>query len=139
MNLTNGVDIVEIDRIERAVDRFGTRFLSRVFSEAEIARCRQRPSELAARFAAKEAVAKALGVGMSILSPLGIAWHDVETLNEPSGRPYLVLHARAEYLAEDQGLSQWSISLTHDGGFAIAFVVAWGPSQAPNPHSNQQN
>jgi holo-[acyl-carrier protein] synthase len=127
MNLTNGVDIVEIDRIARAIDRFGERFLIRVFSEAEITRSRRRPSELAARFAAKEAVAKALGVGMSILSPLGIGWHDVETLNEPSGKPYLVLHARAGYLAEDQGLARWSISLTHDGGLAVAFVVAWGP------------
>jgi holo-[acyl-carrier protein] synthase len=127
MNLTNGVDIVEIARIERVLDRFGDRFLARVFSAAEIARSRQRPSELAARFAAKEAVAKALGVGMAILAPLGIGWHDVETLNEPSGRPYVILHGRAHHLAQEQGLAQWSISLTHDGGFAIAFVVAWGP------------
>jgi holo-[acyl-carrier protein] synthase len=127
MNLTNGVDIVEIARIERVLDRFGDRFLARVFSTSEIARSRRRPSELAARFAAKEAVAKALGVGMAILSPLGIGWHDVETLNEPSGKPYVILHARADHLAQEQGLAQWSISLTHDGGFAIAFVVAWGP------------
>ena len=126
MNLTNGVDLVEIRRIQRAMDRFGDRFLTRVFSEREIAHSRRRHSELAARFAAKEAVAKALGVGMAILSPLGIAWHDVETLNEPSGKPYLVLHGRAQSLAEDLGFDQWSISLTHDGGFAIAFVVAWG-------------
>ncbi len=127
MNLTNGVDMVEIARIDRVLTRFDDRFLSRVYSDAEIARSRRRPAELAARFAAKEAVAKALGVGMSILSPLGIAWHDVETLNEPSGKPYVILHARAQDLAEEQGLSQWSISLTHDGGFALAFVVAWGP------------
>lgn len=128
MNLTNGVDLVEISRIERALDRFGDRFLQRVFSDAEIARSRRRPAELAARFAAKEAVAKALGVGMAILSPLGIAWHDVETLNEPSGKPYLVLYGRARALAQEQGLARWSVSLTHDGGLAVAFVVAWGSS-----------
>ena len=133
MNLTNGVDIVDIQRIERVLNRFGDRFLRRVYSDAEISRSRRRSTELAARFAAKEAVAKALGVGMAILSPLGIEWHDVETLNEPSGRPYLVLHGRAERLADQQNLSHWSISLTHDGGLAVAFVVAWGPINDDRP------
>lgn len=138
MNLMTGVDMVEIARIERVLNRFGGRFLHRVYSEAEIARSRRRPAELAARFAAKEAVAKALGVGMAILSPLGIAWHNVETLNEPSGKPYVVLHGRAQDLAEAQGLSQWSISLTHDGGFALAFVVAWGHKQAHRTNTDKE-
>ena len=122
--LTTGVDLAEISRIERLLERFGDRFLVRVYTPAEILRSRRRPAELAARFAAKEAVAKALGVGMRILSPLGIGWQDVETLNEITGKPYVVLHGRARELAEAQGLSQWAISLSHDGGMAVAFVVA---------------
>jgi len=61
---------------------------------------------------------------MRMLSPLGIGWLDVETLNEPSGKPYLVLHGRAESLASQMGLAHWSVSLSHDGGMAIALVVA---------------
>ena len=124
--LTTGVDIVEISRIERALTRFGERFLSRVYTQDEIRYSRARPSELAARFAAKEAVAKALGVGMRMLSPIGIHWHDVEVLNARSGKPYLVLHGQAQRLAQEQHLTEWSISLTHDGGIAMAFVVALG-------------
>lgn len=122
--LTTGVDLVDIPRIERALARFGPRFLSRVFTADEVRYSRGRPAELAARFAAKEAVAKALGVGMRILSPAGIAWQDVETLNQRSGKPYVTLHGRARTLADAQGLTEWAISLSHDGGFAIAFVVA---------------
>jgi holo-[acyl-carrier protein] synthase len=122
--LTTGVDLVEIPRIKRALDRYGDRFLARVYTQAEVRYSRGRPQELAVRFAAKEAVAKALGVGMRLLSPAGINWHDVETLNERSGKPYVNLRGRAEQLAADQGLTVWSISLSHDGGLAIAFVVA---------------
>ncbi|MGC9347912.1 MAG: holo-ACP synthase [Anaerolineae bacterium] len=122
--LTTGVDLVEIPRIERALTRYGDRFLERVFTPLEVHYSRRRPQELAVRFAAKEAVSKALGVGMRILSPAGINWHDVETLNEKTGKPYLALHGRAERLAIEQGLTIWSVSLSHDGGLAIAFVVA---------------
>ncbi|HOT90468.1 MAG TPA: holo-ACP synthase [Anaerolineae bacterium] len=124
--LTAGVDLVEIPRIERALARFGEKFLARVYTPDEVRYSRGRPAELAARFAAKEAVAKALGVGVRILSPAGIGWLDVETLNEASGKPYLILHGRARTLAEAQGLNEWAISLSHDGGMAIAFVVATG-------------
>ena len=122
--LTTGVDLVDIPRIERALDRFGPRFLDRVFTADEVRYSRGRAAELAARFAAKEAVAKALGVGMRILSPAGIGWKDVETLNERGGKPYVTLHGRARKLADAQGFTEWAISLSHDGGFAIAFVVA---------------
>ncbi len=122
--LTTGVDLVDIPRIERALARFGERFLARVFTPDEVRYSHGRPAELAARFAAKEAVAKALGVGMRVLSPAGIGWLDVETLNEASGKPYVILHGRAQALAEAQGLYEWSISLSHDKGIAIAFVVA---------------
>lgn len=124
MMLSTGVDLVRIERIERAISRFGQRFLDRVFTPDEVRYSRHRPSELAARFAAKEAVSKALGVGMRVLSPRGIGWLDVETLNEPGGKPFVILHNRAQHLAQEQGLDTWAISLSHDGGLAIAFVVA---------------
>ncbi len=122
--LTTGVDLVDIPRIERALDRFGDKFLARVYTSDEVRYSRGRPAELAARFAAKEAVAKALGVGMRVLSPTGIGWLEVETLNEMSGKPYVILHGRARTLAEAQGLTEWAVSLSHDSGLAIAFVVA---------------
>lgn len=122
--LVTGVDLVDIPRIERILERYGDRFLERVYSPNEIRSSRKRPAELAARFAAKEAVSKALGVGVRVLSPSGIGWQDVETLNESSGKPYLRLHGRAAALAQAQNLTEWAISLSHDGGFAIAFVVA---------------
>ncbi len=125
--LTTGVDLVDIPRIERALSRFGERFLARVFTADEVRYSRGRSAELAARFAAKEAVAKALGVGMRILSPAGIDWLDVETLNEVSGKPYVILRGRAGTLAKAQGLSEWSLSLSHDKGIAIAFVIAASP------------
>ncbi len=121
--LTTGVDLVEISRIERALTRFGERFLDRVYTPDEVRYSRNRPAELAVRFAAKEAVAKALGVGMRMLSPIGIGWHDVEVLNERSGKPYIILHGQAKKLATTQHLNEWSLSLTHDAGLAIAFVV----------------
>jgi len=122
--LTTGIDLVAIPRTERLLARYGERFLNRVYTPTEILYSRNRPAELAARFAAKEAVAKALGVGMRMLSPLGIDWHDVEVLNAPSGKPYIVLHGRARALAEAQKLHEWALSLTHESDLAIAFVVA---------------
>ncbi|MFN2109595.1 MAG: holo-ACP synthase [Anaerolineae bacterium] len=122
--LTTGVDLVDIPRIERVLHRYGEKFLTRVYTPEEVRYSRGRPAELAARFAAKEAVAKALGVGMRVLSPVGIGWREVETLNEVGGKPYVILHGRARALAQAQGLTEWAISLSHDGGIAIAFVVA---------------
>lgn len=126
MKLSSGIDLVEVARIERALARHGDRFLERVYTPREVRAGRGRAPELAARFAAKEAVSKALGVGMRIMSPLGIAWEDVETLNERSGKPYLVLSGRAQALADELGLTTWSVSLSHDGGIAAAVVVALG-------------
>ncbi|MBN1487217.1 MAG: holo-ACP synthase [Anaerolineae bacterium] len=124
--LATGVDLVNISRVERALTRFGERFLHRIYTPAEILYSRNRVAELAVRFAAKEATAKALGVGMRMLSPIGIGWQDVETLNAPSGKPYIILYNRAQELAAAQNLTQWAISLSHDNGMAIAFVVALG-------------
>ena len=124
--LVTGVDLVEIPRVARLLQRYGDRFLQRVYTPDEIRFSRGRPAELAVRFAAKEAVSKALGVGVRVLSPAGIGWQEVATLNEASGKPYLILRGRAKALAQAQALETWSISLSHDADLAIAFVVALG-------------
>jgi holo-[acyl-carrier protein] synthase len=115
-----GVDLVEIARISRAVERWGQRFLRRVWTERELALCRGRLPELAARFAAKEAVSKALGTGMAD----GITWLDIEVLSDLSGKPVLYLHGEARRRAARLGLDSWAISLSHSAHLACAFVVA---------------
>ena len=122
--LTTGVDLVEIARVERALERHGDRFLERVFTQAEVLYCRARPPELAARFAAKEAVSKALGVGMRMMSRDGINWRDAEIVGDMRGKPLIRLHGRAAERAEELGLTEWAVSLSHTREQAIAFVVA---------------
>jgi holo-[acyl-carrier protein] synthase len=122
--LATGVDLVEIARIERAVNQHGDRFLQRVFTQNEILYCRGRVAELAARFAAKEAVSKALGVGLRAMARDGIYWKDVEVTGDRRGKPLVRLFGRAAERAEELGLTEWSISLTHTKEHAIAFVVA---------------
>lgn len=122
--LTTGVDLIEIARIEAAIARFGERFLQRIYTPAELAYCRGRASELAARFAAKEAVAKALGVGLAFMAADGVGCREIEVLSDERGKPYLVLHGRARARAEALGLGDWSLSLSHARDIAIAFVVA---------------
>ena len=122
--LRTGVDTIEIARVQAAIDRHGDRFLARVYTEGELADCRGRVESLAARFAAKEAVAKALGTG---LWRQGVGWTDIEVRRQPeSGAPVLYLHDAAGALAAELGLHEWSISLSHDRMNAIAFVVAMG-------------
>ena len=113
-----GVDIVEIARIERAMNRWGGRFLNRVYTEAEREFCRGRVSELAARFAAKEAVMKALGTGRR-----GIGWREIEILPNRRGKPLIYLHGRARSRAEKLGVLELDISLSHSRELAIASVV----------------
>lgn len=126
MSLSVGVDVVELGRLRQVVDRFGDRFLARIYTEEELVYARRRLPELAARFAAKEAVSKALGVGMRHLNPQGIGWHEVEVLSERGGKPVLRLTGRARELAEEQGLHEWAVSLSHERDRALAFVVALG-------------
>lgn len=126
MILTTGVDLIELDRVRRLVARYGDRVLNRVYTPAELAHCRGRVPELAARFAAKEAVAKALGVGLRIMARDGVDWHDVETLPDPRGKPVVHLHGRAAARAAELGLTAWSISLSHGRDVTVAFVVAMG-------------
>jgi holo-[acyl-carrier protein] synthase len=122
--LTTGVDLVSIPRLERAVVQHGERFLVRIYTPAELLWCRGRVPELAARFAAKEAVAKALGVGMRLLNPSGIYFPDVEVMADRQGKPYVVLHGRAQERASELKLTEWAISLSHEREMAIALVVA---------------
>uniref|UniRef100_A0A7C1JW07 Holo-[acyl-carrier-protein] synthase n=1 Tax=Caldilinea aerophila TaxID=133453 RepID=A0A7C1JW07_9CHLR len=121
--LRTGVDIIEIERVRAAIDAHGERFLRRVYTEAELACCGDRVESLAARFAAKEAVAKALGVGVW---REGIAWTDIEVLRDERGAPALHLHGAAAALAAEQGLVTWSLSLSHHRTQAVAFVIAMG-------------
>ena len=114
-----GIDTMEIDRIKATLDRFGERFLRRVYTEREAARYRNRPSELAARFAAKEAVMKALGTGVR-----GIRWRDIEIVSNRRGKPIVVLHETAARRASLLGFTHIGVSLTHSRTDAIAMVVA---------------
>jgi len=117
--LSVGVDMVEIPRIARALERWGERFLHKVYTEEEVAYCRGRVPELAARFAAKEAISKALGTGM-----VGIRWTDMEVLGDRRGKPVVTLYGRALARARELGLEEWAVSLSHSRDSAIAVVVA---------------
>jgi len=122
--LSTGVDLIEIARVERILSRYGERFLARVFTPAEVLYCRGRTAELAARFAAKEAVSKALGVGVRMIARDGIHWQDVEVVGDPRGKPLVHLYGRAAERAAELGLAEWAISLSHTREHAIALVVA---------------
>lgn len=120
--LRTGVDLIETERIQAAITRHGQRFLTRVYTTNELEICQGRMESLAGRFAAKEAVAKALGTG---IWRNGIDWTDIEIRrDEMTGAPVLTLHAAAAAQAQHLGLTEWSLSLSHDRERAIAFVVA---------------
>ena len=124
--LSTGVDIIYIPRVQKALGLYGERFLQRVFTSREIRSCRGHASEFAVRFAAKEAVSKALGVGMRIMAYNGIGFHDVEILPDSNGKPHIHLHGWASECAQEIGLNKWAVSLTHEREYAVAFVVATG-------------
>ena len=115
---TVGIDIIEIDRIRKALERWGDGFLNRVYTPTEQAIYRNRIPELAARFAGKEAVMKALGTGNR-----GVAWREIEILANRRGKPNVHLHGRARERAKALGLGELAISLTHSNEFAIASVM----------------
>jgi holo-[acyl-carrier protein] synthase len=119
-----GIDIVELERVAAVVERHGQRFIDRVYTPIEAAICRGRPAELAARFAAKEAVMKALGTGAR-----GVAWREIEVLLNRRGKPLAYLHGRARERAKDIGLDGLDLSLSHSRQYAVAFVVASADSQ----------
>ena len=119
MILRTGVDFLEIERLRESTLLHGEHFLSRIFTSAEQAECGDNYASLAARFAAKEAVSKALGTGIG-----DVGWQDIEILRADSGAPQLVLHGYAERLATQLGLKTWSVSLSHTREHAVAMVVA---------------
>ena len=121
MLVGTGIDIVEIDRIAFSIERYGHRFLERIFTPDEIAYCRRKRNaaeSFAARFAAKEAGAKALGTGIQH----GVTWTELEVRREPGHRPTLHFSGRAQAIATKLGVRQISLSLTHDKRTAIASV-----------------
>lgn len=121
MILRTGIDMVDIDRLGRLVGRYGQRFLQRVFTPQEVEECAGRVDSLAARFAAKEAAAKALGCGIG-----PVAWVEIEVIRADGSAPSLRLSGNAARLAAEQGLTHWSLSLSHTPTLAIAAVVALG-------------
>jgi holo-[acyl-carrier protein] synthase len=122
MIVGTGVDLAEVPRIRESIERFGDRFVSRIYTEREIAYVQKKANKYeryAARFAAKEAGMKALGTGWR----RGIQWKDFEVANLPSGRPTLLLHGEAERIAQQMGVTTIHLSLTHTAENALAYVL----------------
>lgn len=117
-----GIDLIRVERLQRILERWGSRFEQRVFTEAETEACSARKpyaSCLAMRFAAKEAFVKALGIGMR--AP--VLWLDIEVRNNPMGKPEIFLSARASDYCKEQGVLSWHLSLTDDGEYGAALVI----------------
>ena len=119
--LRTGIDLIEIERVRSLLERYGDRFLERVFTPQEIAEVGENVPSLAGRFAAKEAVAKALGTGIG-----AVAWREIEILRGPQREPVLHLHGAAAELAEALGLDEWSVSISHSQTDAVGMAVARG-------------
>ncbi len=120
--LRTGIDLIEIGRLDSIQPRIRERFLARVYTPGELEESQGAAAFLAGRFAAKEAVAKALGCGIG-----PVRWQDIEIRHGPQGEPVLRLHGRAAELANQQGLATWSISISHSQSHAVAVAVAIGP------------
>jgi holo-[acyl-carrier protein] synthase len=117
--LACGVDMIEVHRIDEAILRYGDRFFNRFFTAQELIDAHGRTPALAARFAAKEAAAKALGTGIG-----DVEWKEIEILRGPRGEPILNLKGKAQTLAQERGWREWSVSLSHTHEHAIAMVTA---------------
>ena len=116
--LVTGVDIIEIPRIRRVAERYGNRFYRRIYTDGETAYCRGRAPQLASRFAAKEAVMKALGTGIR-----GVRWKDIEVVRQRGRAPTIQLHGTALARAERLGIEHLAVSLSHSEEYAVASVV----------------
>jgi holo-[acyl-carrier protein] synthase len=121
MLLRTGVDLIEISRIEEVVARHGKHYLERIYTPAELEQCGKRAESLAGRFAAKEAVAKALGCGIG-----DISWKEIEVLGGEQNAPVLTLYGAAKKMAKEIGLTNWSVSISHSQSHSVAFVVMIG-------------
>ncbi len=122
MIVGTGVDIVETERIEQALERHGERFVRRLYTPGETAYCekfKDKAERYAARFAAKEAAFKALGTGWRS----GVRWLDVEVIHEPGGKPLLSLTGRARELAERLGVNRTQLSISHTDRYSLAQVI----------------
>lgn len=117
-SISVGTDIIEIHRIEQAFLSWQSSFLRRIYTEAELQSCHNRASSLAARFAAKEAVMKALGTGTN-----EVKWRDIEILSNSEGAPVVQLHARAQRKAEENGIAKFSVTMSHCKEYAVAVVI----------------
>ena len=122
--LHSGIDIIEIDRIQNVLIKHPKRFLRKIFTEYEINYCRGRATQLAARFASKEAAMKALGTGIR-----GVGWREVEVQRLRSGKPYIILHGRAKKRAELMGIKKIELSISHSKNLATAMVIMYKWSQ----------
>jgi holo-[acyl-carrier protein] synthase len=118
-----GIDIIKVERIRAALDRFGDRFSARVLTPSERRYVRDRPETFAGRWAAKEAVSKVLGLGVR-----GIGWRDIEVERLPTGQPAIRLHGRAAARAEQLGMGRIALSITHEADYAVA--IAFGIRRA---------
>lgn len=116
-----GIDIIEIPRIEQALERWGERFVRRIYTEPELKLCRNKPNILAVRFAGKEAVMKLLGTGVR-----GVCWREIEVLSHASGKPFVRLSGGALKVARRLGLSDIAVSLSHSRDYAVASVFSTG-------------
>ena len=116
--LTTGVDVIEIDRIERVVARWGNRFLERIYTPEELTYCKGKFNRLAARFAAKEAVMKALGTGRR-----GVSWQEIEIIRTPELNPSVHLKGRARTKANEMELDVIQLTLSHSTDYAVAFAI----------------
>ena len=117
-----GIDLVDVKRMGGVIDRWGKRFINRIFTAKEIGFCVQGPksvSSLALRFAAKEAFSKAIGLGMK----KGIRWRDIEIVHNPSGRPDLKVTGKALSFCHKEGINRWYVTLSDEGDYGIAVVV----------------
>lgn len=120
-DLRTGIDLIEIKRVEHVIHQYGTRFLARIYTPGELEEVGNNTPSLAARFAAKEAVSKALGVGIGKVS-----WQEIEVLRGSNNEPILSLHGAAARIAKMHNLTVWSISLSHTRDYAMAVVVMTG-------------
>ena len=121
--IAHGIDRVDFGRIEQMLDKHGERFLDRVFTareQADAAAVKNRIEKLAGRFAAKEAVMKRVGTGWRD----GVAWTDIEVVNNPLGQPVVTLRGKVQELVETMGLGPVALSITHTANFAMASAVA---------------
>jgi holo-[acyl-carrier protein] synthase len=121
MKLATGVDLIELIRVEAAIDKHGDQFLERIYTPKERSLFRNSLESLAVRFAAKEAVSKALGCGIG-----DVSWQEIEVLRDDMDTPVLILHGNAQQRAALLGFQTWSVSLSHTDRYAIAFVAAIG-------------